>query len=271
MKSNFGQAMLVSALIGQLTLGTACGAPSGGGTVDTEGAGGATKSAAAPASYDGQTIFRAVFFNQGEAAASVKEMWADRPALSAGRSVEEVSTLLEHAADEMGGQSYSEASIKMIRSHAEALRDGTATLGHLQSADNLAAVADALVAHIGQRHSEFFGSFGAEMQSGDPLRVKSALSGAGKTILEAHAELNASVARAPIGPIGPINPTPVPSPVPIPIGGDDLVVVDTVAVIYAVAVVAVFAAAFFAITPPEGGGGVEGELVIGEMTKAFAR
>jgi SdpC family antimicrobial peptide len=266
MKQSYWQLTLVSALVAQLTLGTACGSPGGSSPSDPEGTVDTAKSATTPANYDGQTIFRAVFFNQGAAADGVKEMWADRPALSAGRSVEDVSSLLEHAADEMAGQSYSKESIAMIRSHAEALRSGTATLGHLQSADNLSAVANALVAHIEQRHPEFFPAFREEMQSGDPLRVKATLASAGKTILEAHAELSAISV-----PVRPINPIPIPSPVPAPIGGDDLVVVDTVAVIYAVAVIAVFAAAVFAITPPdEGGSPVEGDIVIGQLTKAFA-
>jgi hypothetical protein len=271
----------VPVLVGQLALGTvACS-----GTNDLSDQTSESSASTHAQAYDGQTIFRAVFFNQGAAADKVAAMWADRPELAAGKSSEEVATLLDRAADEMASQSYSDASVKMVRSHAESLRSGATTPADLKSKGAIGAVADAIVAHIEKSNPAMFASFQEEMQSGDPLRVKAALVSAAKTLLEAHAQLTQQAAvRSPDLTLTPIKsyPNPIFNPTPIvnPIGGggipvgDDLVVVDTAAVVYAVAVVAVAAVAVavvFAMPPGELGGGVESELVVGHLTQSFAR
>jgi hypothetical protein len=285
MKLMMNRAFFVPVLVGQLAFGTvACS-----GANDVSDPTSESSASTHAQAYDGQTIFRAVFFNQGAAADKAAAMWVDRPEVAAGKSSEEVATLLDRAADEMASQSYSDASVKMVRDHAESLRSGATTPADLKSKGAIGAVADAIVAHIEKSNPSMFASFQEEMQSGDPLRVKATLSSAAKTFLEAHAQLTQEAAvrspdvtvtpikiRPPIYSPGPIfNPTPINNPTPIvnPIG-DDLVVVDTAAVIYAAAVVAVAAVVVAVVVamPPGGlGGGVESDLVVGHLTQSFAR
>jgi hypothetical protein len=157
MKLTMNRVFFVPVLVGQLALGTvACS-----GTNDLSDPTSESSASTHAQAYDGQTIFRAVFFNQGAAADKVAAMWADRPELAAGKSSEEVATLLDRAADEMASQSYSDASVKMVRSHAESLRSGATTPADLKSKGAIGAVADAIVAHIEKSNPAMFASFQA--------------------------------------------------------------------------------------------------------------
>jgi hypothetical protein len=269
MKVTLGSMFLVPALAGPVALTTACG----GTTEPPESSSPTHLDGATAAPYDGQTVFRAVFFNSGPAAERVAPVWAQRPALMAGKSGDEVATLLEHAADEMSHLGYSSASVALMQSQANALRGASAPLTSLRSSASIDAVADAIVAHISSTDPDFFGSFGIDMQSGNALRVQGALATGAKELLEAHAALTASTVSTdslilgPIRPIAPIRPiTPIAPGGPI--RGDDLIVVDIAVAIYAVAVVAVFVAV--AAAPGAGGSPIESEVAVGQLTSAFA-
>jgi hypothetical protein len=189
----------------------------------------------------------------------------------AGKSGDEVATMLENAADEMSHLGYSSASVALMQAQANALRGATAPLTSLRSSANIDAVADAIVAHISSTDPGFFGSFGIAMQSGNPLSVQGALASGAKELLEAQAALTTSpVAASTDSLILPIRPIawPIAPIVPGPIRGDDLVVVDIAVAVYAVAVVAVFVAV--ASAPGAGGSPIESEVAVGQLTSAFA-
>ena len=170
--------------------------------------------ASSKAHYTGEDLVRAVFFDVGPAAAAIHEDTERRPAGTAGKSAEELATMIDHAAEEMTKLHYSEAAIARAHAQAAALRDGSTTKRAPLSVDEARAAADAVVAHLGAMDPAFFPHIEVELQSGDPLRVQVALDQAAKRIVEAQATLaTAHVEDLHLG--GPLVDGPVHIPVPV--------------------------------------------------------
>ena len=236
--------------------------------------------------YDGQSLMKGIFFNIGPAGEKMKGIVGERPSAISGKSPEEVATMLERAATEMENNGYSAAAIARLRTHAVDFRDGTIKPHAPISGEQLDASASAIIAHIEQIAPGFLETFATEIQSGDALRVQTALGDGAKFLVEAQHTLTslptlpAMHTEALVGALNPVALNPVlnsgtklggvtPGQVggvvtPVHLGGvtagqvgglgskvghaaDDLVVVDVAIAVETVAVVAIAAVAVAAV------------------------
>jgi SdpC family antimicrobial peptide len=251
---SFVRTAVIPVLVFQLCAVTGC---SGAGT--TDGNQDHATSATQSAGYDGHTLFRAVFFNQGPAAAAIADVWASRPELTASRTPDELATLLEAAADHIDTAGLSAASSAQLRTRAKALRDGTAPASDLRSPTEINNTADALIARLAETNPEFFAEFEGAVQSGDPVRARDALNKGGNLLVNAYGDL-----------------------VTHGKGGDtanpdfscSLCWVDHGVALYAYVVAAAFAVVAAAVViedPKIKAHTFEGDEFVGRVTKAYAR
>jgi hypothetical protein len=125
--------------------------------------------------YSGVDTFKGIFFNQGPAAAALAEFRQGQPS-QAPASGEETIAALEHAVVQMKADGWSQALIDKAQAQLDTYRAG----GHPPQAtpEQTAFAAELVTARIAENDPTFFDRFGAEMQSGDHVRVEAAMADA---------------------------------------------------------------------------------------------
>jgi hypothetical protein len=125
--------------------------------------------------YSGVDTFKGIFFNQGPAAAALAELRQGQ-ASQAPASGEETIAALEHAIVQMKADGWSQALIDKAQAQLDTYRAG----GHPPEAtpEQTAFAAELVTARIAESDPTFFDRFGAEMRSGDHVRVEAAMADA---------------------------------------------------------------------------------------------
>lgn len=183
--------LVVPALISALTvgpLGCSAGAsdPAGGApTTQTSGA----HENASPAGYDGETTFRGVYLGTGAVAAKLPEL--RDPAFAAeGQNLtkEQLAKYLEGVAERMRVETNAQSTMELDQL-AGKLRTGEVTPEQLLEArrDFGATFGDRIVERIRAVDATFFLRFGADLQSGDHLRIQRGLEEGAKLFTDASA------------------------------------------------------------------------------------
>jgi hypothetical protein len=140
---------------------------------------------------DGESIFRGVFFGQGPVASLFPETWEGRRAAPTGPLVNEAMvSALSAQIDRMTSEGRPKAAIQRLTTLRAQLQDGSFDAAALRaSADYDAVLADAkfeqLVSAMKSADPTVFASFGAEVQSGDHVRVQAAFLRAQKSLRDA--------------------------------------------------------------------------------------
>ena len=192
-------------------------------------------------SFDGETLFRGLFFGTGAAAVKLPELWGNTA--TAALVTKALQTSPTSAATQLRqyvaiarSEGASSATLTRLSKAADLLQvtrlsqaDFANRLGQARDTLSSDAVATRVIASIRSSKPTFFVDFAAAIQSGDRARVATAVSSARAVLVDTYC---GSVPRLPI-------PHPWPSSVD---GNPSLaasVVVDVETAIYAVAVVAV--------------------------------
>lgn len=278
-------ALLFPVMLSQVALGAGCAADATG----SDPSNSAPSSAERHVGYDGHTLFQAIFFNSGPAAQQIRDLWADaRPSYATKRTPEELAKLLDQSADTMEAEHIAEAHVAHVREVAAKVRSEKLKLDDLRlSQERTSAVVEALMAQIEANDPAFFATFADHIQSGNPVRVQTALTEAGHHLFAAHSSLIALPPASTIGslpgttigslpskqPIAPGTPKPGPN-LPGPSNQDDLVVVDVAVAVETVAAVAIAVVAVAVAFAGKAPGGVTVQaspLQRDEVTSALAR
>jgi len=128
-----------------------------------------------PAARDGASLFRGVFFGEGDAARQLPELWGDhavqqRAALT--KSPELMAQQLQSAIARMKAAGWSDDVIGRAQDALDVLQSGQPLPA--MSVD-VSTIRDLIVARLAESDPTFLERFGADMQSGDRLRVERAL------------------------------------------------------------------------------------------------
>lgn len=180
---NRGFSIASLALAGALTLSQiACGsAPNDGSVEDTSAA-----SSAAPSTYDGETIFRAVFFGTGPAATLLPEVWGTHakggPAPASVNKQAAIDSLRSASAS-FAHQGNSQAAADLTKAANDVAATRGATPAPTMSAADHATLQDAVVAAIRASNPAYFEKFAAEMHSHSHPRVQRALEQAAAEVI----------------------------------------------------------------------------------------
>jgi hypothetical protein len=181
-----------------ISMSIGCGSP---GTHPSAGQTG-TSSSAGPAAtqvqtiYDGESLFRGIFFGTGEVAQKLPEIWqSQEQAKLAVLTPEQTAARLEAGGTQLRALGYPEQAERLallasqVRNGALSPRDiarvadSKFSVGD-RAAPEAAATYDNVVAYIKSLDSGFFHRFAAEIQSGNQLRVANAIREASKLLVE---------------------------------------------------------------------------------------
>ena len=146
--------------------------------------------------YDGESLFRGIFFGTGEVAEKLPEIWrSQEQAKLAVLTPEQTAARLEAGGSQLRALGYAEQADRLgllasqVRNGALSPKDiARVADGKFSVADRTApeavATYDSAVASIKGLDSGFFNRFAAEIQSGNQVRVANAIREASKLLLE---------------------------------------------------------------------------------------
>jgi hypothetical protein len=132
--------------------------------------------ATVPAHQDGATVFRGVFFGEGPTAQRLPELWGEsavQQRMAMTKSPEQLALQLETAIARMKADGWSEDVVARAEQALESVRSGQ-SIPDVQPTD-ISTFRELMIAQIAAADPAFFDRFGADMQSGDHLRVEHAM------------------------------------------------------------------------------------------------
>jgi SdpC family antimicrobial peptide len=170
MRKSIATGSVAAVVMSAILVSLGCSAPADPGT---------STPAPARAPRDGETVFRGIFFGEGDVGAQLPEMWGDdvaqqRAAIT--KSPELLAQQLEQAIARMKASGWSDSVVARAQEALDMVRSGQS----LQDTTpvEMSTLRDLMVARMDERDPTFFSRFAADMQSGDHLRVERAMNDA---------------------------------------------------------------------------------------------
>jgi SdpC family antimicrobial peptide len=128
--------------------------------------------------YSGVDIFRGVYFGDGPVAQLLPEMWGPEAAraVEAQRSPQQLMAQLEYSITRMKAEGWSDAIVSKAQTTLDSLRNG----GQVPevSAEQANTAKQFVLARLAESDPTFLDRFGADLQSGDQVRIDAAMTDA---------------------------------------------------------------------------------------------
>jgi hypothetical protein len=191
------RSIVVVGMAGIAVSATACSGTADPGPSTTEGR--------ASARFDGETLFRGIFFGKGPVAERLPEYWGAEAVAQRAKitnSPEVAAQKLEAAIAQMKSEGWAPAIISQAEQTLSDIRSGQ-PIPEAELSDT-ALVQELVMARIAESDPTFFSRFAGDMQSGSHVRVGLAIDEASARFRDGMNRVFASDSHAKIPVVGPV-------------------------------------------------------------------